>query len=245
MRSLLRAELLKLATTRALYGLLAGEVAVVLLTAASTVASSKPDALTGTIHDQVFFLLVSINVGLFSLIIGARSVTDEYRHGTILHAFLSDPKRRKTLLAKGAAAAIAAVALAIIALGAMVLIALPLASAKGGSLTVSRSDLTAAIGFLLANALWAVIGVGIGSVVRHQVATIVGGVVWVLVIENLGSGFLGNAGAYLPGQAAYALSHAEANSSALEATPAAAVMGTYAVLLFWLGLLSTRRRDVG
>lgn len=241
MRRSLWAELLKLATTRALYGLLVGEVAVVLLTAASTVASSKADALTGSIHDQVLFLLVSINVGLFSLIIGMR--TD--RHGTILHAFLSDPKRRKTLLAKGAATAIAAVALAITALGAMMLVALPLASAKGGSLSVSGSDFTAAIGFLLANALWAVIGVGIGSVVRHQVATIVGGVVWVLVIENLGSGFLGDTGAYLPGQAAYALSHAEANGSALEATPAAAVMGTYAVLVFLLGLLATRRRDVG
>lgn len=245
MRRSLRAELLKMVTTRTLYGLLAGELAVVLLTAFSTVASAESDALTGSIHDQVFFLLVSINVGLFSLIIGMRTVTDEYRHGTILHAFLSDPKRLKTLVAKAAAAAVAAFALAAVALTATVLVALPLASAKGGSLTVSGSDIAAAIGFLVANALWAVIGVGVGSVVRHQVATIVGGVVWVFVIENLGSGFLGDAGAYLPGQAAYALSQAEANSSALEASSAATVMAVYAIGLFLFGLVATRRRDIG
>ena len=245
MRRSLRAELLKLLTTRALYGLLAGEVAVVVLTAVSTVASAKADARTGAVHDQVFFLLVAINVGLFSLIIGMRTVTDEYRHGTIIHAFLADPKRRKTIAAKAAAAATAAIALASIALAVVLVVALPLASAKGGSLTVAGSDIAAGIGFLLANGLWAVVGVGVASLVRHQVAAIVGGVVWIYVVENLGSGFLGDAGAYLPGQAAYALSQADANSSAVDPSFAAAVMTSYALVLFLLALFVTRRRDVG
>lgn len=245
MRRSFRAELLKLLTTRALYGVLAGEVAVVVLTAASTVASAKADTLTGALHDQVFFLLVAINVGLFSLIIGMRTVTDEYRHETIVHAFLADPKRRKTLVAKAVASAIAAVALSAVALAAMSLVAVPLASAKGGSFTVAGSDVSAAGGFLLANGLWAIVGVGVASLVRHQVAAIVGGVVWIYVVENLGAGFLGDAGAYLPGQAAYALAQAQANSTAVEPTAAAAVMTSYAVVLFLLALFVTRRRDVG
>ena len=245
MRGSLRAELLKLLTTRALYGLLVAEVAVVVLTAVSTVASAKPGALTGAIHDQVFFLLVVINVGLFSLIIGMRTVTDEFRHETIVHAFLADPKRRRTLVAKAASGGIAAVALAGTALGAMLVVVLPLASAKGGSLTVARSDVGAAIGFLVANGLWAVVGVGVAWVVRHQLATIVGGVVWVYVVENLGSGFLGEAGPYLPGRAAYALSQAQANGSGLEPSSAAAVMTSYALVSFMLALFVTHRRDVG
>jgi ABC-2 type transport system permease protein len=97
---------------------------------------------------------------------------------------------------------------------------------------------------VLANALWAVVGLGVGSVVRSQVPAIVGGIVWVLVIENLGSGFLGDAGAYMPGQAAYGLARALDTESALDVMTAGLVFGLYAVVFFVLGLTSIRRRDV-
>jgi hypothetical protein len=38
---------------------------------------------------------------------------------------------------------------------------------------------------MLVDALWSVLGVGIGLAVRHQVAAIVGSLVWVLVAEAL------------------------------------------------------------
>jgi ABC-2 type transport system permease protein len=244
MKQSLKAELTKLFTTRGTLGLLAGEVAVVLLTTLSTVASAKSDMLVGPLHEQVFFLLVSINVGIFSLIIGMKSITDEFRYSTIVHAFLSDPSRRRTLVAKAASAALTAGAFATISAGVMVAASISLASMKGGSLSLSGSDLGAIGGFVLANALWAVVGLGVGSVVRSQVPAIVGGIVWVLVIENLGSGFLGDAGAYMPGQAAYGLARALDTDSALDVMTAGLVFGLYAVVFFALGLTSIRRRDV-
>jgi ABC-2 type transport system permease protein len=244
MKQSLKAELAKLLTTRGTLGLLAGEVAVVLLTTLSTVASAKSDQLVGPLHEQVFFLLVSINVGIFSLIIGMRSITDEFRYSTIAHAFLSDSGRRRTLGAKAASAALAAGTFATISAGVMVAASLSLASMKGGSLSLSGSDLGAIGGFVLANALWAVVGLGIGSVVRSQVPAIVGGIVWVLVIENLGSGFLGDAGAYMPGQAAYGLARALDTDAALDVTTAGLVFALYAVVFFGLGLASIGRRDV-
>lgn len=239
-----KAELLKLLTTRAIYGLFLGEMGVVLLSTVSTIASAKTESLTGPIHDQVFFLLVSINVGLFSLIIGMRTVTDEFRHSTIVHAFLADPKRRRTITAKAIAGALTAAVLAIAAAAVMLAVAFPLAAAKGGSLTMSTGDVAAVAGFVIANALWAVIGVGVAFAIRHQVPAIVGGLVWVLVIENLGSGFLGEAGAYLPGQAAYAFARALDDTSALDVSTAGAVMAIYALVFFSIGFQFVRRRDV-
>lgn len=240
----LRAELLKLVTTRATYGLLLGALAVVVVTVGSTIASAKSASLSGAVHDQVFFLLVSINIGLFSLILGMRVVTDEYRNSTIVHSFLSDPRRTKTLVAKSLAAAAAASVVAVASLLALIAIALPLASAKGGALTIEGSDVSAFAGFVLANALWGIIGVGIGATIRHQVAAIVGGLVWVLVIENLGSGFLGDAGGYLPGQAAYALGEALDTAAALPTTTAGLVMAIYALIASLVGVAVTHARDV-
>ena len=238
-----RAELLKLLTTRAILGLLLGELAVVVLTVASTVASANVPSLSGPMHEQVFYLLTSINVGIFSLIIGIRAFTDDFQHASLVHSFLSDPSRRRTVIAKAVVAVGAAVALAALSLVVMVALAMVVASAKGGDLAVRPGDPAAFAGFLAANGLWAVVGLAVGTLVRHQTPAIVGGLVWVLVVENLGPGFLGDAGGYLPGQSAYALSRALDASYALVPTNAGIVLVLYAVVLLGIALLTIRRRD--
>lgn len=238
-----RAEVTKLLTTRAILGLLAGEIAVVVLTAGSTVASANAASLSRPMHEQVFYLLTSINVGIFSLIIGIRAFTDDFQHSSIVHSFLADPSRRRTILAKAVVAVLAAVVLAALSLVVMVGLATALGSAKGGDVAIRAGDAAAFWGFLAANALWALLGVAIGTLVRHQTAAIVGGLVWVLVVENLGSGFLGDAAGYLPGQSAYALSRALDASHALPATNAGIVLVVYAAVLLSLALLTVRRRD--
>lgn len=240
----LKAEWLKLLTTRAIYGLLAGEIGVVLLSTVSTVMSAQGDSLVGPIHGQVFFLLVSINVGLFSLIIGMRMVTEEFRHETIAHSFLADPKRIRTIVAKAGVGAATAAAFAALSAAVMIMVSIALASTKGGDLSLGEGDVSALAGFILANGLWGVIGVGIGALVRHQVPAVVGGIIWVLVIENLGSGLLRDAGAYLPGQSAYALARALDTPEALSQLPATALLSSYALLILAVGAALTRRRDV-
>ena len=41
------------------------------------------------------------------------------------------------------------------------------------------------IGLVLATALWAALGVGLGALVRNQVGAIVGALGWALLVENL------------------------------------------------------------
>lgn len=244
MTNMLRAEWLKLRTTRAFYGLIAGAVGVAVLGAFSTVASARVDTLTGPLHEQTFWVLASINIGLFALIVGIRAYTEEYRHRTIVHTLFADPRRKRSAVAKALVSGFGAVLLTAAATAAMVAVALAMAAAKGGSLQPDSSDAAAAGGLLGAAALWGVVGVGVGALVRHQVAAIVGGLVWVLVIENLGAGFLGDGGSYLPGQTAHSLARASEAGDLLAVPVAAGVLGAYAAILWAAGVTATRRRDV-
>jgi hypothetical protein len=95
----------------------------------------------------------------------------------------------------------------------------------------------------LASALWAVIGVGVGAVVRHQVAAIVGGIIWILIGDDLASGALKSAGRFFPVQAANALAHLS-RAGLLAAWTGGLVFAGYAVLLVTLGSIAMSRRDV-
>lgn len=119
-----------------------------------------------------------------------------------------------------------------------------LATAKGGELQPSSADVGAAAGLLLASALWAVLGVGVGALIRHQVAAIVGGLLWMLVVENLGAGFLGDAGSWLPGRAAYGMARAVEAGDLLDLPAAAALLSLYAFSFWAAGVVATRHRDV-
>lgn len=243
MTSMLKAEWLKLRTTRSFFGLIVGALGVAALGALSTTGSAEPETLKGPLHGQSFWVLASVNIGLFALVLGIRSYTEEYRHRTIVHTFFADPQRRRSAIAKATISALAALLLATLAASAMSAAAIALASAKGGGLDPASSDVSAAVGLLVGSALWAVLGVGIGALVRHQVAAIVGGILWVLVIENLGSALLGDAGRFLPGQAAYAFARADM-SDLLTPAAGAVVLAIYAGSIWACGVLASRRRDL-
>lgn len=242
MKSLVKSELIKLLSTRTFYGLMAGAVAVVLLGTASTIMSADSKSLDGSLHEQTFYLLASINVGLFALVLGIRGFTDEFRHGTIITTLLAASSRVRVLVAKVLVAALAASVMAVMTVAAMTAVALLLSSARGVGFDLTYSDVTALTGMTTALALWAGIGVALGAVVRHQVAAIVGGLIWVLVIENLGSSLLGDSGRYLPGQAAHAL--ADAPVDALGAGLGAIVLGLYTTLAVLIATPALVRRDI-
>jgi ABC-2 type transport system permease protein len=240
----LRSELIKLLTTRGLYGLVTGAVAVVVLGTVSTIMSTNAREITGSLHEQVFYMLASINAGLFGLVLGIRSFTDDFRHGTVIPTILATGNRFRVAVAKGAVAALAGGVLGIVVVAAMASVAVALSSIRGGDLAISNSDLRAFTGMIATIALWGVLGVGVGATVRHQVAAIVGGLIWILVVENLGAGFLGDAGRLLPGQAGHALTRATQAGELIPFPVAAAVFGTYAVLIWLLGAVIFSQRDV-
>ncbi len=241
---MLRAELRKLTTTRAALGLLTGAVAVTGLSAITTTASSDPASLAEPLHTQQVFVLASVNIGLFALILGIRSFTDEFRHGTIAWTLLSVKDRWRVVLAKAATSAIAAAVIALAAQAVMVGLASLLAEAKGATLGLSRTDVASIGGLAVAAGAWAALGVAVGALVRHQVAAVVGGLVWVLVVENLASGLLEDAGRFLPGQAAHAVANATAAGDVLPVSTAVPVLFGYVALLGMFAVLTLSRREV-
>jgi ABC-2 type transport system permease protein len=244
MFDLYRADARRLATTRTSWGLLLGAIAVVVIGTFSTISSMDPIHISGAMHDQPFYLLTSVNLGVFAVVFGIRIFTDEFRHGTIVPAALVTTSRRRLFLGKAVVAAMATAVGSAIALLAMVATAIATASMKGASLGVVSDDIGAFAGLIVGMAAWSAIGVAIGGIVRHQVAAIVGGVIWTLVAENLASGLVGNASAFLPGQSVHALADATQATGLATPTAALAVLAVYVLALGLGAVVSLERRDL-
>jgi ABC-2 type transport system permease protein len=240
----LKSETIKTVTTRTLLGLIVGAIAVALLGAFSVIMSGDPQNISGPLHARQYWLLASINVSLFAVVLGVRSFTDEFRHGTVVPTMLASPRRFRVLFAKLIVIAVFGAVLGLAAAVAMLVLATPLTSARGGSLTVAGGDIVAIAGLALASALWAAIGVGLGAAIRSQVAAIVSALVWILIVENLGSANLGNVARYLPGQAGHAVADATQADNILAQPIGALVLAVYVVVVASVASLLLSSRDI-
>ncbi len=84
------------------------------------------------------------------------------------------------------------------------------------------------------------IGLGVGTVVRSQVAATVGGLVWLMALEDGVKGWLGDLGGYLPGQAGLAIAMGLPGRGA---AIAGATVAAYAAAAFAMSRV-TIHRDV-
>jgi len=248
MRAQFRSELFKQRTTRSNLGLLAAMAGLI----AAVVLLHMVNLPTPSLSDRegqlkVFGLGTTFGM-IFAALLGAMAITGEFRSGLIRPTFLATPKRTVVILAKVAASGISGAVLGVIAEG----VALGLGSAaltmRGIHIAPTASDLAQLlVGGGLAAAFLAMIGVGIGAVVRNQVGAAVGLVVWLLFAEMTLIGSLPSIGKFLPGATGGALAGAmlEQTSTYLLATAAGAVlMVGYVALATAAGLVTTARRDV-
>jgi len=90
-----------------------------------------------------------------------------------------------------------------------------------------------------------VLGVGVGVAVQHQVAAIVGTLMWLLVAEGLLGGFLPEVSKYLPAHAADALMGATGGDPVLLAPAIGGLLlAGWAALSAGVGTTLLERRDV-
>lgn len=246
MTARLTAEWRKVTTTRTFYWLLAGIAATAAVGAFSTTSATTdpPWGMTTPLHEQTMWVLAAINGAIFAVIAGARTFTDEYRHSTIAHTYVADPKRTASTFAKAGAAALSGLLVGAVALASLVLVAVIMAASSGGEIALHAGDVVPGAGLIAGMALWAVIGAGFGAIVRNQVAVVAAGLTWILMLENLGVGLFEEAGRYLPGQAVHAMAQTRDAIDLLTAGPAAALMATYAGLFIVAAVVVAKRRDV-
>ena len=92
-------------------------------------------------------------------------------------------------------------------------------------------------------ALWGGIGAGLGAILRNQVGSVIGVLVWIFAIENLLFGFVPSVGRFTPGRASDALMGLTTDHLVAPAA-GGAVLVAWVVVLAAGGLALTARRDV-
>ena len=119
------------------------------------------------------------------LILGIIGMTQEYRHRTATPTFLTEPRRGHVVVAKLIAYALVAVpfALVVVAVNVWSSSSTPERAARRRRSTPTTSRCSPPLGLVLV--IYAVIGVGIGALMRNQVGAIVGGLVYLFVIEPM------------------------------------------------------------
>jgi ABC-type transport system involved in multi-copper enzyme maturation permease subunit len=180
--ALLRSEWIKATTVRANKALLAVAVVVSLLISWATAAFAADTFATGgemTATDV--FVLPTLLTAVLSAVAGILLFTSEVQHGTLAGSLTAHPSRWPVVAAKGLVAAGFGVLL-----GAIGLVTGFVGALAGGVEVGDTSALpTLAIWGVLYTAGAAVLGLGIGMVVRHSAAAVSGLLVWWLVVEGL------------------------------------------------------------
>ena len=239
----LRSELLKLRTTRTAAVFLVLLVAVVLLGVFAQGFSLSLFDL-GTEEKQVALFESATSAMLFSAVIGLLAVTIEFRYGTIHPTLLFEPRRRVAIGAKLAASAVAGVVLGAVGAATAFGAGLAVLSERGVALALDTGQVALIVGGTIAgSALWAMLGVGIGALIRNQVGALVALIAWSSIVEAVLFAFVPSVGRYLPGEASNALAGAT-TEHLLSAGAGAVVLVAWAVALAVAGIARTERTDI-
>jgi ABC-2 type transport system permease protein len=249
MSHLIRAELLKLRTTRTLYLNALAALAFVPFSVANSILPAG-DAGAGpalTTSEGLRNVMSAASSGsLVILMLGVLVMAGEFRHNTATSTFLISPSRGRVVRAKLAAASIVGAALAVVASALTLAIALPWLASRDVDVAILGGDVAPVLlGGIVATSLFALVGVGIGSMVRNQTAAVAGAAVWVVVVEGLLVSFAPDVGRWLPGGAASALSGVATASGGLLPTWGAALLLTvYGLAFAAAGTRFVLQRDV-
>jgi hypothetical protein len=239
-----KAELMKLRSTRTTVGLVLGMLVLIVLFALLAGLLTHADSLT-TPENQRGLLGVGSLAGVFSALAGVLLVTGEYRFGTIRPTFLFTPRRSRVIGAKLVAGVLAGFAFGVAGEALGFAIGYVCLRARGITLALHGGSLALLLlGTVAAVALWGAIGVGVASIVRNQIGTIVGLLAWGFVVENLLFAFVPSVGRLTPGEAESALTGLT-TKHLLSAAAGGAVLVTWVAALAVAGVALTARRDVG
>jgi ABC-2 type transport system permease protein len=230
-------------------------------------AVENPDAAANTGNTQlppgmqlaplVYSFASSIGY-VFPVLLGALAVTGEFRHRTLTPTFLGEPHRSVVLGAKFVSELVLGAGLGVIAFLTSVGTGAAALAAFGLDTELGEPDTWALIGRgVLAMALWATIGVGLGSLVPNQVAAIVIVLAFTQFIEPILrlaaslNDVTATIGQFLPGAASDALVGASFYSIAsvgaaesLDWWQGGLVLLAIGVIATLIGGATTWRRDV-
>jgi ABC-2 type transport system permease protein len=229
--------------------------------ATGAIPSTNGPALPTTELAPILYSLASSVGYVFPLLIGTLMVTAEFRHQTLTPTFLATPRRGLVLWAKIVVGIVLGALYAVLAIVSAVGPAAGFLSGFGLDTEFTSSDTWALLGrIVIAFVLWALIGIGVGALVRNQVAAIVivlaftqfvGPLVELAATLVKGQG-LDKVAQFMPGSASNALIGHSVFSLGAQGSGVAQldwwagglVLLGYAVVFLILGHVTSWRRDV-
>lgn len=206
MLALLKSEWRKLIFVRANWGLLLAATFISVLSVVVTpfiLTTGDAGQLLGLGLDQTAAVDATYANGIsgyiFAIILGIMLMAGEFRHGTAVATFLTAPRRGIVLTAKILIAAIGGVLLMVVSTGGSLLAGyFTLLGFEEVAEPSENLFLNTMIAAIISGAVLGVIGVAIGTLIRNQMLSIVGALVYLFVIDPLLLALWPDAGKFLP-----------------------------------------------
>ena len=248
LRAAIRSEWIKLRSVRATATFvgLATVIGIGMSLVLGRIVKTDPyDHLPFTIGNT--FLVSTWLTTLFAVVAGTLLFTSEVQHGTLAGALTARPSKPIIIAAKTVTAAVLGFAMG----------ALGIAGGLAGGLAsgMEAGDTSGAVSgvawALVLTTLAAVLGLGVGLLIRHSAAAVTSVLIWALAVETLVRGIVpANVSRLLPFTAAHgilgtrsAADTPETIAAALSHAGNAAVIGGWAVATIALGTFLMSRQD--
>jgi ABC-2 type transport system permease protein len=245
---LIRAEFVKLRTTQVWFWLLIAALAISVLVVLGSFLSDS-GVQTKADVPQIFASADTASLAVF--VLGVLGVTTEYRYQTITPTVLITPSRWTLISAKLIAYAVLGILYALACVVLQLAMVLPWLASRNISFDLGDPDLRRALfGLFLVLALYGIVGLGVGALLKNQIVAVTVGVIFLLILQNLLLAIPGvrSAWPYMPAGANAAILNNQANAPDVVhiLSPAAGVV----VLLLWafvpaiVGASLTMNRDI-
>jgi ABC-2 type transport system permease protein len=194
MSGVLRAELRRITTTKlwwivliSIFVLSAGyaalPAAVALLQSGAGVASS-PFTDPGIIRS--IYNGGNVLSRILAMVVGIVAIGSEYRYGTVAASYLATPRRVRMVLGRTGALLIFGVIYGITSVAAGMLVAIPFVLTNNGSLLLDQTETWRSIILGVCSiALWTLIGMGIGILIKNLLVALVVGVILGFLVEPI------------------------------------------------------------
>jgi len=247
MGDVIRSEWIKLRTVRSTVVLFG--VIVLLSISISALVAIFGDARP---TDGLGPVLAGLNLStLLFGVIGVQIVGQEYRFNTIRATFAAVPRRGRVLAAKAVVLVLATAAAATLMVLICLAVSAAILAARDGGLDLGAPGVARTlVGSVLVCVLYALVGLGIGAILRQPIAGIVVVLVYPLVVENIIAGIvIGATGAddieesavrFLPFIAAGSLASVD---PIINPWLGGAILGALALALMFVGWAMVQHRD--
>jgi len=253
MPRLIAGEFGKLFSTRLWLWLLLASMALTALYASLAIAfDNDPDnfapSLDSPAGQRLLFSVAGGAAKSLVAVLAAIGLTGEFRHRTVTATFLATPHRGRVVAAKLVTYALVGAGYGLVCLGVVAAIALPWLSTRDIHVPLTGNGIpTTAVGVIAAVAVFAVLGVGLGALLREQVATVVALLIYLFVAEPIVTRIpaLNDWTMYLPGPAASALTQVTLDDQDfLHPWQGGLALAAYGIAFAVAGTLLAVRRDV-